>query len=221
MIKIMDNTFETYSTFYSLEESHDLTSLLREHDIEHKIEQNHESSLGSFYVGNSGAPKYALKIKSNDFQKLNNLLGTNNEGLNEQHYFNQYSNEELIEVISEFDKWISSDIEYALFLLKSRGNELSDDEVEKIKQKRIKELKQTKSAPTWQLVTGYLAALVGLLFILAPVMGWSFMTLKKTLPTGEKVFVYDGKSRKQGMYLMVIGSLIGIVYMILAMFIYV
>ena len=68
--------------------------------------------------------------------------------------------------------------------------------IKDLRSKRINELSREESEPTLTIIAGYILALflslVGLFF------GLAFLTAKKNIPNGKKVFTYSRNTRKHG-----------------------
>ncbi|KAI9447029.1 hypothetical protein F5148DRAFT_1153561 [Russula earlei] len=67
--------FLTYARFQSAKEAEELTSFLLKHQIAFQVEED-KDVLDKIYIGESFDPMTLLKIKSTDFERLNNLVIT-------------------------------------------------------------------------------------------------------------------------------------------------
>lgn len=221
----MEDTFKNYVSYYSLEDAQETIELIAKNNIEYKIEENFKNPIGEFYVGSDVSPKYVLKIKSSDFQKAEKVLSHVINPENSDHYLNDYSTEELKQILAESDKWSPYDVSYALELLNNRGIPYTETEINELKEKRIKELSETKKGHIGVITLGYFLAAFGIFLpfslfwiILAPLLGLNYYYLSETLPNGEKINVYDELTRKRGMDLLIMGCFAFIIWTIVILF---
>ena len=115
-----------------------------------------------------------------------------------------FTNEELIEILSKPDEWSRQDFLIARKILEERGQHIKEELITELKSNRINELSREESEPTLTIVAGYILALlvgiVGLFF------GLAFLTAKKNIPNGKKVFTYSRNTRKHGRNIVIISA---------------
>lgn len=160
----MEDKFEVYNSFFSVEDAQQLASLLNDNSIPCKLENNFSNNLGSFYVGESGGAKFVVKIKEKDFEKVDVLLekqiNVNDENI-ANHYLNDYTTDELKVVLGEYEKWHPNDIAICKEILKKRQIVYTEQDIKEIKEKRLRELSVKKSDNYWVLLGGYLISILG------------------------------------------------------------
>jgi len=196
----------TYKTYLLKEEASDLIDALTKNNIPNVLEDNF-SSFDATFVNQDENKKYYLKIAKDHFETADKLqLDIANkiiDSISADHYLYEFTDEELMDVISKKDEWSALDYLLAQKLLKDRGKEVSQDTIITLENERAKELTKTEPLPIYPLITGYIfASLGGLLGIL---IGWHLATYKKLLPNGERVYAYSASVRNQGKTIMIIG----------------
>lgn len=189
--------YEVFRSFYSEEEAVAMLNLVREKGIDGRIEKT-SILIDKLIVGDGLNPDIHLKIRSSDFPRVHDIIdrhiSTNLSALPPDYYLFAFSNKELLEIIKKPDEWNNQDVIIAKKLLADRNVSLSDQEVEKFKKARIKELSQPEQGlPSW-LPAGYAIAVI---FSIAGIAFGAYMlNAKKVLPDGSKVFVYDKRIRQ-------------------------
>jgi hypothetical protein len=121
-----------------------------------------------------------------------------------------FTNKELFEIISKQDEWGDLDYQLAQKILRDRGEEISLDEIQALKSRRIKVLSKPEQSQTQLVLIGYainsiscLSLFLNLKFRFIWIMGAAILgaiisQTKKTLPTGELVFSFNEQDRKHG-----------------------
>jgi len=126
------------------------------------------------------------------------------EDIPEDHYLHQFTDSELLDLLSKPDEWSAHDYVWAQQLLAARGRPLRPAEVQALRFVRTEQLATYKSLPTGWLVAGWaMAALGGPLGI---IVGWYFYTATTTLPNGQRVSTYAPSDQKQGLWMMGLGT---------------
>ncbi len=77
---------------------------------------------------------------------------------------------------------------------------------------RLQELAQPEEKQTANLWLGYLFALLG--GVVGLFMGWHLATAKKTLPNGERVYVYRERDRQHGKWILGLSIVILLVWIL-------
>lgn len=206
---------------------------LDEAGIKYFIADNIYTSIAPFESNALGGIK--VKVRKEDYEEAFEVVSevkTKKDKPNnvlfevdyiDDHYLNNYSIVELEKIVFEYDKWSEDDVSYAYSLLKKKGYSITIQEIEAERNKRISQLSESKKGNTWWLVFGYtisvLAGFLNVFFVLVgPLIGWNYYVLKKTLPNGEKVYVYNELTRKRGKILMVIGGFLAVIWIFLYSF---
>ena len=218
----MNPDFITYQKFNDPALAEELAEQLEQHQIEYTIEEESTGFDPSLVMSNE-AKYYAVKIKSDDFETVNELLKENEEvntdEIDKDYYLFSFTDDELMEVVTKADEWSAFDVVLARKLLAERGKEVSDQKIAAIHEQRIEELKQPEPPQTTYILSGYLFAMLG--GVLGFFIGWHLSTYKKTLPDGERVYAYTENDRWHGrliFYLSFVGLAIGLAFKLLPAF---
>ena len=165
--------------------------------------------------------KYMLMIAEDDFERSQSELRSHiadyfgNAGSEENTLLNEFSDDELLDVIKKPDEWAVEDIVMAQTLLDKRGKHVSDEVVDAYRQKRLEEVRQPKFGGYGTIIIGYIFAFLGGIigiFLAASLLG------KKQLFNGEKVVMYDHKTRVNAIIYLIISIVVviaGTAYLIM------
>jgi len=208
--------FITYQKFNDSALANDLAELLDQHNIPYFI-QEETSGFDPSLVMSNAAVDYAIKIKSEDFEKVNELRKEyeeqNLDGIEKDYYLFSFTDDELMEVLTKADEWSTFDVVLARKLLTERGRNITDSDIKSINEKRIEDLKTPETGQSTWIIIGYICALMG--GVLGLFIGWHLKSYKKTLPTGEKVYGYTENDRWHGrviFYISIVGVIVGVIY---------
>jgi hypothetical protein len=212
----MTPEFITYQKFNDSALANDLAELLDQHNIPYFI-QEETSGFDPSLVMSNAAVDYAVKIKSEDFEKVNQLRKDyeeqNLDGIEKDYYLFSFTDDELMEVLTKADEWSTFDVVLARKLLTERGKNITDADIKSINEKRIEDLKAPETGQSTWIIIGYICALMG--GVLGLFIGWHLKSYKKTLPTGEKVYGYTENDRRHGkviFYISIVGFVVGVIY---------
>jgi hypothetical protein len=218
----MSSEFLTFQRFKDAEQAKMLTSLLDEAGIVYEVEDV-SPTFDVTFAGSKLDNELLMKLQAEDFAKADTLLLKAGEAqletTDENYYLYDFSDEDLIEIVLKPDEWSRFDYVLAQKILQERGKDIRPEVLALIKSQRLKELaKPQKEAKTW-IIAGYFLAFMGLgggvMGIVAFFMGLNFMLLKKTLPSGERIYSYSPDTRWHGLIIMllsILGSTIGLIY---------
>jgi hypothetical protein len=193
--------FLTYSKFYTEKQAEELSNFLKENNIEFLIEHEKEL-LDKIYLGNSLDALVLLKIKHEDFEKVNNLIVSKYtidiSTVDKDYYLFQFSNEELLDVMNNPEEWNYFDRALSKQILESSNKELlvnhtpdSNTTYSPIRLELIWLLAEYLLA----IAFNYTGIIIGLITIVA----------RKTLSNGKSVRIYDSWTIRHGYILMVVG----------------
>jgi len=212
----MEPEFITYKKFDDLALAKDLSALLDQNKVTYKTEEQ-ALTFDPTFASVRTQIEYAIKIKSEDFEKVNKLLEERDkadvEKIDKDYYLFAFSNDELKEVLNKADEWSSFDVVLARKLLTERGLTLSDEDLATIKNERLEELREPDGSQTPWIIVGYIIALSGIILpffitVIGLFIGWHLSSHKKTLPDGEKVYTYNEVDRKHGKRIFYLGIVV-------------
>ncbi|MFZ4798940.1 MAG: hypothetical protein ACOYMA_15675 [Bacteroidia bacterium] len=207
--------FLTYQKFNDLQSANALCVLLQENNIAYLLE-NESKSFDPTFVTSELNQEYKVKIKEIDFDLADSLnLQISMDLLNnipDDYYLYNFTNDELIDIIAKRDEWNQVDFLLAKKILNEKGIVVDESYLEKLYQQRIAELSKPIESKEYWIFIGYIIALLG--GVLSVIIGWHLLTYKKRLPNGNYVAGYCNKDRDHGFYLMIIGTIFFIFWLI-------
>lgn len=186
-----------------------LVDFLKENNINSSLTEL-TTSLDSTFGDSELNKLWEIKLNYPDFEQANNLLEQQaEESLNnveEDHYLFEFTDEKLYDILSKPDEWNEFDFKLAQKILKERGNDISQDQIESYKSDRIEELSESEvNHPGW-IIAGYIFAALGGLWGVA--IGWHLWKGKKTLPNGERILRYSSTDRNEGKTIFILGIIV-------------
>ncbi len=197
----------TYKKYKTEEEAIELIDLLKSNNIEYYVENISPSVDITFTGGTELDDKIAIKLKSTDFEKIDNILSKiateNIDLVDKDHYLFDFSDDELYEILENFNEWSKTDFILAQKILNDRGKNISNEKVQELKDKKINELRQPEKGHKGWLIFGFISAILG--GLLEIFIGYHHFRFKKSIPTGEKVYAYDTETRRTGLRIFYVG----------------
>ena len=211
----MADSFLTFQTFSDLELAEEMAAQLQEKGIECTVENNRQFFDPS-YANNSFGADISLKLKPADFYKARKTLEDYYEKHVDQvgrdYYLFDFTDQELVEVVAKPDEWGFLDYQLAQKILKERGKEINPDVAALLKTQRDKDLAQPESAHRYWIYAGYISAILG--GLIGVIIAWTLAYFKKTLPNGQRVYVYKEEDRNHGTRILLI-SCVSLVFWLL------
>jgi hypothetical protein len=212
----MTEQFLTFHTFPDEETATDFAENLADAHIEYKLERV-QKALSDGIVGISSSPDIIIKLSPVDFEKAHQSLSHYYkkmiEDVNGDYYLFEFSNKELLEIISKPDEWGYLDYQLAQKILNDRGQSLDSAIIQKYKDDRIKELAEPGKASKSLIILGYCFFLPFGSFV-SILVGRYLLYDKKTLPNGQTVFSFTDKDHRHGKRMIKIGTIILILSLI-------
>jgi len=216
------STFEYYRSFESKENAKAFTEFLTENEVEFLVDSP-EVLIDKSIVGTGFLPKITLKIKSQDFEKVNELIAAQVEDTDiaaEGDYLNELNDEELTDILKNPDEWSIEDGIVAKKILAERGITYSDTEISTFKNDKLQQIRVGKKASPLTLILYFLCILVGfyigIFFTLAGIgMGYYYGYGTSTDINGKKYFAYDKETQRYGKIILYVGLVWFIVQLLL------
>ncbi|MXN92436.1 hypothetical protein GR160_14500 [Flavobacterium sp. Sd200] len=197
--------YTTFKKYTDVAEAKNLQKYLLENGIECLFIDN-SPRLGSSFSGEL-LKEYEIQLKKQDFEKAEILLEQQAENmikdLPEDYYMLTFTNDELYDVVLKHDEWSEFDYVLARKLLAERGKAIDDSLIKSLRKQRISDLAQPEKDQKAWVVFGYISALLG--GFLGIITGYVLLTVKKTLPNGERVYTYAAADRAHGRIILILG----------------
>jgi hypothetical protein len=207
----------SYKKFKDLDIAKDISEKLKLEGVYFEIE-NEKQYFDPTFANNPMQNDFRIKIEpSNYYVSLLNRI-------QEDYYLFSFTNKELFEIISKPDEWGDLDYQLAKKILKDRGEEITNEQLQNLKDKRINVLSKPETSQTVLVIFGYAVNVLGILSLfihiefrliwlpIAIIMGAILSQTKTVLPNGEVVFSYNETDRKHG-------KIIGLLCMLLILLI--
>lgn len=189
----------------------EVASVLDGHSIRYEIITN-EKDFDPSFVTNPGKIEYQILISKDDFEVANKAVSeyyAHEVIIPEGYYLLDYSDEELKEILFKKDEWNEFDYEAAKKILKSRGENFTDQELDSLNEKRLESLKNDYEKPEQvknYIILGYIFAIIGcvvslfwgILIFVSYAIALAIIKLKKQLPNGERVYYFNENDRNHG-----------------------
>ncbi|MDY0931295.1 hypothetical protein [Chryseobacterium sp. CFBP8996] len=189
----------------------EIAFILDQNNIHYEIIDN-EKDFDSSFVTNVSKIVYQLLILKEDFEVANESISNyfaKEVTIPEDYYLLDYSNEELEEILYKKDEWNEFDYEVAKTILKNRGENINDEDLILLNEKRTLALRNGYEKPKEvenYIIIGYIFAVLGcilslfwgILIFVSYAIAIAIIKLKKQLPNGERVYYFNEKDRKHG-----------------------
>jgi len=211
--------FITYEKFATVPELKELVELLEANNIPYELEDDVQIFDVSF-ANIQHHRDYRIKLHQSDFDKAtelrNAIVLSELDEIDPGYYLFNFTDEELIDLIAKQDEWSPFDFQLAQKILKDRGNEISSQKINKLKEERIEELAEPEKYGAFWIGLGYVFAFLG--GLIGIIIGYYIISNKKTLPNGERIYRYSESDRKHGSYILLIAItaiIIGVAFRII------
>lgn len=169
--------------YQSGQELDDVVRLLEINDFEYEIE-NIIPDFDPSFSGKRPLELFSLKVKRSDISQINELLTSEDAKFDynqipSDYYLIQFTNEELLDVLLKPDEWSREDYRLSQLILEKRGKVITEDMLQKMKDKRLEDLRQPEKFDidfTWWLNILLGSVSVGLWSIY---LSWGHLTFEK------------------------------------------
>lgn len=205
----MEDLLVKYRVFNELDAATEFAEWLDANGFEYDVVDN-SSLLDNAYFGHQDLNKsFVIRIRPQDFSEVDKLLEQSSQAHLEQiesAYLNDFSDEELEEILYKKDEWSVNDYLSSRKILASRGKKYTDQALEDLHRKRLEELRAPEKVDAVWLFFGFFSSFIG--GLLGIIIGHIISNQKKTLPSGEQVFSYTLEDRIRGRWMKRIGVVI-------------
>lgn len=206
---MVESEYAVFKRFPDKESAEDLAVELLNQGIDSKL-VNNSLAVDVTFSGSTVNNQIELKILQSDFNQarkiLEKLMESDLEQMEKDHYLFGFTDEELLDVLKKSDEWSEFDVSASRKILETRGEEISDKDIEGFNTNRLEELSKPESSPKLWIGLGYLFSFAG--GFLGMIIGYFLMSQKRTLPNGEKVPTYTMLDRKNGKIMFIIGLVV-------------
>lgn len=203
----MPNPFLTFQRFNDPALAQAMADILKTQGIETRIE-NDAPVFDPSYAFNSINSDIHLNIRPADFTRAHQVLveyyRSHLSDVDPEYYLFQFTNEELLAILSAADDWGPFDNALAERILTDRGHPLTPTQTTEMRDQRVAELSKPEPLAKKWLFLGY--ALLVIIPLASCIQGGIIAYYKKTLPNGERVYAYEKADRRQGKALFFIGG---------------
>ena len=204
-----EDDFSIFKRFPHLELAEETAKILNDAGIKTIIADN-VPPVDITFGGSTLQNEIEVRVLPADFKQAEAILQKRAEQLieevDEDYYLFSYTDDELYNILVKPDEWGEINFVLAQQILKKRGKEIDQEQINSLKKERIEELAQPEKNQMGWVVAGYIFAFLGGLAGL--IIGWALWKAKKTLPDGSKVYSYSEKDRNQGKYIFYIGIIV-------------
>jgi hypothetical protein len=208
-----------FRKFATKAEAEELMQLLHEHNIQSSLAKDSNDLEGTI-AGTVISNTFEVRLFENDFESAENLLAKiTEENLGEvepDYYLLQFSDSELKEILVNSYEWSEYDVALSKKLLKERNISFDIDEINILKEEKLKKLSLPENGQIAWIVFGYVSAFVG--GFLGLLIGYFLWKTKKNLPNGKKVFVYNDSIRNHGLRIFVISVVLFPIFFLVKFF---
>ena len=219
----MDNGYVTFLKFDDATALEPYTDVLIQNNIDFKVEDQSYSTDPIIQTPGGNVHDFRIKLLPADFDKANalleNVFAAELEGIEPDYFLFDFTEEELMDVVRKPDEWGHLNYALAKKLLAGKGKVIDTTQKESFEKERIAELSKTEKSSGMWIAIAYLCAVLGLLVIylgaVGIFIGLMLSTFKKTLPNGQRVFVYDEDNRKHGKRIFAIALVTTIITIVL------
>lgn len=216
----MTENYLTFKKYNDVGIATEIGEYLKANEIEYTIEDN-KQFFDATFANNSFNPEISLKLKPEDFNKAQKVLDSyyqqSTTSVDKDYHLFEFSDQELVEIISKPDEWGEFDYQLAQKILSDRGKEIKPEIVALLTEQRTKELAKPLTSSKYLIYRGYFSALFGGFF--AILFGYDLAYSKKIMRDGQQVFTYREEERKHGERIFLIGILSTIVWIIVILYI--
>jgi len=188
---------KTFASFYVLDEAIALQEFFSKKGIESVLDSTKLNFDATF--ANTESHSYLVRLESRFFSKAHLILdefckSTLTPQIVKGHFFQEYKSDELTEVVESPAEWSPFEYHVAVDILRQRGVEYSDSDLENFKSKSIEKQFKVTSIPSFARLLWSAAVLILPMFAIGA--GFFFQLIKRPDENGENQFIYDKSSRE-------------------------
>lgn len=203
---MQDTDLIIFQEVQSIEEAVEVETVLLKENIHCKIVETKASYDPS--TGQTESDKLTVQVMRGDFDRAREVMihfaEKTEVAMHENHYFHDYTNEELLDVLKSEDDWSPEDVVYARKLLSEKNVTWDENEIFSINEAKRNEKDKTIEIPTSHYIIGIIVSILG--GLLGLFYGIFILTAKKDDRYGNRIHIYGLASRKKANVLCILGS---------------
>jgi len=222
--------YQTFQKFNDAGLAAVIAEKLKNKNIDYVLE-NEQPNFDPSYAFNHVEPTIHLKVSPTDFSRahaaLEEYYQDQLQDVDPDYYLLSFTDQELQEIIAKPDEWGHFDYALAKKLLADRGHVISSSTAEKLKQERLEQLAKPETTHIYWILAGYAGAVVSMITyfyfwagLFGLLTGYIFRYMKKTLPNGEKVYIYSPRERFHGKWMMIFSIAASIIWLVRVLSLY-
>ena len=199
--------FKTFMSITDATIAEEIIGILETNKMDFRV-QDTAKDFDASLAYNEAKNSILIMLDPKDFGIASSILEQNTKfditEIDPQHPLLSFSNEELKDVVKNYDEWHPIDVKLARYLLNKQNIVVQESEIKE--QQHVKELKaqEQENSSSLTLWMGYLFCLMGGLAGIG--IAIFLLTAKKKLPDGTKKFIYTDSDRKHGFYMLLAGG---------------
>jgi len=209
--------FAVFKKFNDLDLAKAYAAILDEHGIDHRVGDN-SPALDLTFSGSTALDQTELFVRQDQFEKAHAVLediAPSLEDLPEDHYLHKFNNDELYEILAKPDEWSEPDHVLAQKILEARGRNIDKEFLQSLKKHRIDDLSKPETGQKASVIIGYVFSFAG--GLIGILIGWYLWSMKKTLPDGSKVPMYEKVDRDHGRIIFFVGIVFIVVWTVVGL----
>lgn len=224
----MSQPYQTFQKFNDTDAAIAVAQQLHDQGIDCIVEKD-APLVGTIFTGGNFESTTYLKLAPDDFPKAHAALEAHYqaqlETLPADYYLYSFTEAELMEIIQRPDEWGHLDYVLARKLLAERHG-ITPAHAEELQQQRLSELAKPETNHPFQIMWGYGSVIAFGLFSFTAHLtaficgciglsfGYALAYLKKTLPDGQRIYVYPPDEQKHGKRILIIGGISLVVWLV-------
>ncbi|QDA59553.1 hypothetical protein [Hymenobacter jejuensis] len=197
----------TIQSFPTLEQTADITTVLAEYGIPFHLD-NTRLVPANVLMQREIVEEVRVQVRRADLAHVRALLEEHAEATladpPADYYLYTFTDQELLDILARPDEWSPNDYVWARRLLRTRGRGVPARETEIMRAHRTQQLARPHDASSKHLALGYALALLG--GVIGIGIGWGLRASTVLLPDGRRVPQYSHESRRHGLFIMILGS---------------
>lgn len=208
-----NSNFKFFRDFHTNTEAEIFTKMLDEYDIPYSAEIP-KTILDEVIVGSGLLPKAIVKLRPEDFIKVNNIIADQMKDMTfadvKDHYLCQLDHNELIEILQRPDEWSIEDSIVAKIILDERGANLSAQDVTRMRKERLDSFHEGKSANLAWMTMYFIfipfGVFAGEILTIAGIgMCYYYAYGRSTDIDGNKYYIYEEQTRSRAKVFLYVG----------------